>query len=351
MSALPPVGVVGRLAYFLVIIALAGCGGGSASGPSITPGTAFVPKSTTSDVVESSIVQPPNPILLPPVVYAVDSTGTLFGFDVLGNQRANVKPVGPFGHLNGGGIATDGTHIVITDGSPSNELEVYTKFLVPAPPTPACHGLLVPRGIAYDPGWNLFFIGNGGASITSYGYPRPACNPLLPPPNNFPGAYGPSGVAYDTVAKNNTIWVANYAGYPTSANGVIDYWTNGTVANAFNNDRFIPPHPDLEPYSIAVCPGINTPYHPIIAVGFIDDGSGKGVPFQSIAIYTNKGIRIPTLFPGVKTPNSLSCNSQDDLYDADDAGLLVYTLPGSASRPNRAFPQLTRQVYGVLVTN
>ena len=284
-------------------------------------------------------------------VYAVDSTGTLFSFGSTGNVLVKTKPAGPFGTLNGGGIAVDKDGVVyVTDGQPTNEVSEFDGALNPLSPATVSTSaqFYVPRGIAYDTNDNGLYVANGAIPIAAFSDSFGA--PVIPTPGGFPGTYGSSGIAYDS--DDTALWVANYIGAPGSGTptiGVTEYNGDGSAKQTFNYaTQFVAPNPHTQPYAIAVCTAHATAGSTEIVVGFIDDGSGQGTP--DIAFYTTSGVMLYNSASGVTEPNSLSCSSTGRVYDADVSGLQIFNVTGSNITNTSGatkYTGLTGAVYGV----
>ncbi len=276
-------------------------------------------------------------------IFAVDSSTRLFSFSAGGASMGNVAVQSPIGDINGGGIAYANGDLYVTIGQFTNTLNAYSLNLQPATlAAGAFPGLSVPRGIAYDPLDNQFFVGNGAASVNAYtaaGVPVPAA---------FPGHYGPSGVAYDS--DDNAIWVANYAGFAFSGvptYGVSEYSPNGALEQTMNYaTQFVAPGPHDEPYSIAVCPKAVTGGTTAVVVGFIDDGTHLGN--GAVQAYTTRGAPIGAPFGGpIAKPYAVSCDAYGDVYIADETGLYRGSISGQNMGLPGAFSGLTPPIYGV----
>jgi len=276
-------------------------------------------------------------------VFVVDSTGYLYSFDASGNVLTKVHLPGIVSDINGGEIALANGNVYVTIGGstsiPSNAVVAYTQAsLAPvALGSGAFAGLSVPRGIAYDSHNNQFYIGNGGASVTVYD----VNGNTVAVTGGWPLHYGPSGMAFDP--DNDTLWVANYAGYVGATYGVQEYTEQGGVYTTINpSTQFVSPNAHTEPYSIAYCPG-NCAAN--VVVGFIDDGSGTGVP--TVAGYATSGSSADLTFSVVK-PYQLTFDAQTDLWIADKGGLLECGLVvGCTLAPAGFASALTPPVYGV----
>src|SRR5208283_4167444 len=105
-------------------------------------------------------------------------------------------------NLNGGGITVAQGNVYITMGQPSNSVVAYTGVTLQpvALAEGSFSGLSVPRGIVFDPTNSQFYVANGAASMLVFDVNG---NPVSVA-GSFPGVYGPSGLAYDSV--DNTIW-------------------------------------------------------------------------------------------------------------------------------------------------
>ncbi len=283
----------------------------------------------------------------PAAVFVIDSTHTLLSFDAQGNSLAHVLLPTPIGTINGGGIAEVSGNLFVTIGQPTNSVVSFTTALAPnALSAGAFPGLSVPRGIAYNTLHSLFFVGNGARSVSVYDASGAPVRDDL-----FPEHYGPSGVSYDP--DNGFVWVANYVGTPQSGTpkyGVEDYEFNGAAADLFDYaTQFVGPA-STAPYSIAVCSQSATGGSTVVVVGFIDDGSGHGVP--AVQAYSRNGAALGSPYSqSLGAPYALSCDPQGSLYIADKAGLFRGTVTAgglSAVNPvTSGFAGLTPPIYGV----
>jgi hypothetical protein len=276
-----------------------------------------------------------NPDAGPAAVFVVDSTGSLYAFDAEGNVRQKVTLPGTVGDLNGGEVALANGNVYVTLGQPTNSVVAYAQndLLRVTLPNGAFSGLSVPRGIVFDSNNLEFYIGNGATTVTAYD----ASGNSLPNPPSF-NAYGPSGVAYDSV--DHTLWVANDGPAPY---GIDEYNENGS--NTVTIDvatQFVSPNTHTVGYSIAYCPGacvIGT-----IFVGFIPDNSGLGTAV--IGSYELDGGYVSSL-PVVTKPYQLSFDSQTFLWVADKGGLTKLGLSTGNVIPAAFGVALTPPIYGV----
>jgi DNA-binding beta-propeller fold protein YncE len=303
------------------------------------------------DAIEARpVCQTPTPLPSGPAIFVIDSTDTLRAFDATGNPTGSVSLMndagGPpsIGSLNGGGITLASGNVYVTTGRPS--VSVFDLALSPQAPDPgAFPGLSVPRGIAFDSHAGEFFVGNGGASVSVYD----ASGARAAADGGFPNHYGPSGMAYDP--DDQTVWVANYAGFPASVYGVAEYSETGQASQTFAySSQFVAPQNHQEPYSIAVCPEAAAGGSTVVVVGFIDDGSGLGT--GSVQAYSTNGVPQGAPFAFAK-PYALSCDSVGRVYVGDEAGLFSIDIRGGAAcaLPAGSFPGLQPPIYGTLATD
>jgi hypothetical protein len=198
------------------------------------------------------------PVVVSPAVFVIDSTGKMFSFDAKGNSLGSVPVTSPIGFLNGGGITVGPNDwVYVTSGQPTNSVSAYSLSLVPQSSLAGSFASLnVPRGIAFDPGSSLFYVGNGAAGVNVYD----AMGEPVTMPGAFPSTYGPSGVAYDP--DDHTLWVADYVeAMPANPPryGVAEFTESGAVAQTFDYAKqFQPLDGALEPYAITVCPAAAT---------------------------------------------------------------------------------------------
>lgn len=288
---------------------------------------------------------------VPPAVYVIDSTATLFAFDGQGNLLSHASLPTPIGALNGGGMTLASGAVYVTVGQQTNRVSAYdaTTLAPHSLSASAFAGLSVPRGIAYDSNVSEFFVGNGAATVNVFD----ASGGAAAPTGSFPGHYGPSGVAYDS--DDHTIWVANYVGSTPASPphyGVTEYTQSGDSAQTFDYaSQFVSPASPTEPYSIAVCLSAATGGAPLVLVGFIDDGSGQGT--RSVQAYSTSGAPVGAPAQGSLTnPYSIACSTSGTVYVADRSGLYQGTIGSSGLTglgPASGFAGLTPPIYGVLV--
>jgi hypothetical protein len=285
--------------------------------------------------------------LSPGSIFVIDSTNSLFSLDPSGNLLGSVGLPVPIGNINGGGIGLASNDLYVTIGQFTNEVVSFDLTLV-SHPAGAFAGLSVPRGIAYDPNNQQFYIGNGASTVNVYN----ATGSSVATSGSFPGYYGPSGVAYDP--DDNAIWVANYVGSPAATPplyGVSEYTPSGALYGPpFNYaTQFITPTQHVEPYSITVCPAaVTNGMGTVVVVGFIDDGSGLGnAVVQAYSATTGRTLAPP--FGGtIKKPYALSCDSAGNVYIADVTGLYYENTLGQNLGLPGGFAGLTPPIYGVL---
>ncbi len=306
----------------------------------------------------SILIPPPHPPpgggtdsggVSPGSIFVVDSTNSLFSYDPSGNLLGSVGLPVPIGNINGGGIGLASSDLYVTIGQYTNEVVSFDLTLAPHT-VGAFAGLSVPRGLAYDPNNQQFYVGNGASTVNVYN----ATGSSVATSGNFPNYYGPSGVAYDP--DDDAIWIANYVGSPAASppvHGVAEYAPSGAAFGpAFNYaTQFITPTQHVEPYSITVCPAAATNgMGTVVVVGFIDDGSGLGNGV--VQSYSTTGHTLAPPFGGaIKKPYALSCTSQGQVYIADATGIyLINVLDQSQVLPG-AFAGLTPPLYGVLAVS
>jgi hypothetical protein len=289
----------------------------------------------------------------PGAIFVIDSTNKLFSFDAQGNPLESVAVPSPIGALNGGGIALASGLLYVTIGESTNAISAYSLTLAPQIlPAGSFSGLEVPRGIAFDSHNSQFYVGNGGPTLNTAGVYDANGMPVNAT-GGFPSSYGRSGVAYDP--DDQTIWVANYTGFPPSGiptYGVAEYTESGAAAQTFYYaTQFVPEIPDLEPYSIAVCPSAATGGPTVVVVGFmVDDASQIGTHW--VEAYTTSGVKLGVPSAGdLQGPYNMSCDPQGNVYVADKAGLFRGTVTsGGISEVNpvtAGFAGLTPPIYGV----
>ncbi len=277
-------------------------------------------------------------------VFIVDSTGYLYSFNATYGLITKVQLPGSVGDLNGGEVALANGNVYVTLGSPTNAVVAYTQAGLEQVElgNGAFSGLNTPRGIAYDVHAKRFYIGNGGAGVNVYDQDGNSVSVS----GGFPGNYGPSGVAYD--GDNDTLWVANYAGYANAPYGTAEYEEDGTTAQTFDlTTQFVAPFAHSEPYAVGYCPTNCGAAESIkVWIGFIDDGSGEGTPLVQ-AYYTDGGVVAGVQLPLVK-PYQVSFDSLGDVWVADKGGIwepnfLLFDNNVLASMSDA----LTPPIYGV----
>jgi hypothetical protein len=174
-----------------------------------TPGGPFhVVATSTADPSKYAVATVT--VSVPGAVFVVDSTGYLLSFDANLAPLTKVRLPGTVSDINGGEVALANGNVYVTLGQPTNQVVAYTQNGLNRVTLPngAFSGLFVPRGIAFDSHAQRFYIGNGGATINVYDKNG---LPVAVTGGGFAGHYGPSGMAYD--GTDDTLWVANYAGY------------------------------------------------------------------------------------------------------------------------------------------
>jgi sugar lactone lactonase YvrE len=277
----------------------------------------------------------------------IDSTHTLFSFDQAGTALANAVLPTPIGNINGGGIAVASGKLYVTIGQPTNTVASFDFALAPqALPPSAFAGLSVPRGIAFDPSAAQFYVGDGAATVNVYS----AAGASVTVGGGFPGNYGPSGVAFD--ADDDTLWVANYVGAPSSPTptyGVAEYTATGAAAQTFDYATQFPRPAHEEPYSITVCSKAATGGSTLVVVGYIDDGSGLGS--GAVRSYTTSGAMVGSFSGPLTKPYGLSCTTQGDVFIADASGLYRVSTSGANLGLPGPFAGLTPPLFGVLASS
>jgi hypothetical protein len=284
-----------------------------------------------------------------PAFYVIDSTATLFAFDANGNRVTSVAlPAGSaasIGALNGGGITTDANNVYVTLGQPANRVVAFNKTnLAPvALAAGSFASLNTPRGIAYDPHNQQFYVANGGSTVTVYNGTGVQLGTTF-----TTGIYGPSGVAFD--ATDNTLWVANYVGGTGTANptyGVAKFLEDGTVAaTPYNPAQIQVPVSNSNhelPYAITYCSGGT--FAGAFGVGFLSDSTGLGAGEAAGYLAATGTLLGGGLSPIVGNPRALSCSSTGDLYAATDSGLYIFN--GTSLMLESAPAGLTAPIFGV----
>jgi hypothetical protein len=275
-------------------------------------------------------------------VFIVDSTGYLLSFDANGVPITKVQLPGTVSDINGGEVALANGNVYVTLGQATNQVVAYTQIGLQrvSLASGAFSGLFVPRGIAFDSHAQRFYVGNGGASVNVYDQ-----NGLsVAVTGGFPGHYGPSGVAFD--GDDDTLWVANYAGYASAPYGTAEYNEDGSATHTFNlSTQFVSPYPSSEPYSIAWCPGNCGASNPKVWIGFIDDGSGHGTP--TVQAYTPDGSPVAGFQLPMVKPYQVAFDSMGNPWVADKGGIWQVSLLSGNIAPDSMKAALKPPIYGV----
>ena len=310
--------------------------GADAGGETGTPGDSGLPSWPSAPVFTSGAS-----------VFVVDSTGHLFAFDSAGHALGSVAVPKPIGALNGGALTLAPDAVYVTVGQPANTVAAFDVTLTRKDlPDGSFPGLHVPRGLAFDWHDERFVVTNGGAGVGVFGA---SGSPVPFDGGAFAPYYGPSGVAYDP--DDHSIWIANYAGFPTTQYGIAEFDESGEAVQTFSPaTQFVAPGMHQEPYSIAVCSRAATGGAPLVVVGFLDDQSHQGTP--AVQAYTTDGAAHgPPVSGPFAGPYGLSCSSKGRLYVADQGGLRVVDLVAGGAAPAGGFAGLTPPIYGVLAND
>lgn len=290
----------------------------------------------------------------PAVLFVVDATNTLWGFDADARLVASAPVSAEIGRLNGALAPAMGMVYAVIDRTAERgggewvvAFDARTlkqrflhrgAFTIPppdgdaAPLTPGAY-----RSFAYDDDAQRFFVATDGAGVLTFdrvgGY--------------VPGASAPQG-ALSSVARGRSpvLWLV------TARHDLVRHAAGEGQADA-TLPRTGPLYAGGQgPVALAHCPPTGDEPAGVLAVASARAASSPARRTGLVQLVGEDGAPIGKRFAATITaPHAISCSSHRQVYVAADNGLLEFTPQGQPVAAHGDLGRLVAPVLGVLVTD
>jgi hypothetical protein len=292
------------------------------------------------------------------VIFVVDSTNTLWGFDTDARIVATVPVSASVGRLNGALTFAMGRVYAVIDRAPDtgggnwvvafngktlkqNFLHRGAFTLTLDPDAPAGSPLVVPGemdSLTYDEAAQRFFVATTRAGVLMFDRVGMYV-PRLPE-----SMLAVSSIALDRAHK--LLWAA------TDHRAIMKFAedANAPVAELPRTGSLY--RGSSGPRAVAYCTGGGGYSADVLIVAFGSAVAGSRSGHGAAQAFDTDGKPVGKRLAGkIIAPHAISCSTQRQIYIAADNGLLEFTPQGQQVRPRGDFAKLTAPVLGVLAVN